>query len=74
MNIQMRKYSYRTTGWLDLSKSNIDYIKTCNNGNIGMKSAYLYLYWFSLIFLAFVLIFMNMQIMQIRYIAYLTME
>ena len=25
-----------------MSNCNIDYIKTCNNDNIGMKSAYLY--------------------------------
>ena len=43
MNIQMRNYSYGTTGWLDLSNYNIDYIKTCNNDNAGIKSAYLYL-------------------------------
>ena len=27
---------------MDLSNYNIDYIKTCNNDNIGMKSANLY--------------------------------
>ena len=27
---------------MDLSNCSIDYIKTCNNANIGMKSAYLY--------------------------------
>ena len=41
--------------------------------NIGMKSAYLYLKWFPL-FLALLLIFMNVQIMQIWYVAYLSME
>ena len=40
--MQMRYYSYRTTGWKDLSNYTIDYIKTYNNDNIGMKSDYLY--------------------------------
>ena len=51
---------------MDLSNCTIDDIKTCNNDNIGIKSAYLYL--LSMIFpyfLAFLLIFMNTQIMQI---------
>ena len=43
---------------MDLSNFNIDDIKTCNNDIIGMKSAYLY-------FNFILLIFMNMQIMQI---------
>ena len=59
---------------MDLSNCNIDYIKTCNNDNIGMKSAYVYFVMIFPYFLAFLLIFMNMQIMQIRYVAYLTME
>ena len=39
---------------MDLSNCNIDYIKTCNIDNIGMKPAYLYLLWFSLIFSVFI--------------------
>ena len=42
---------------MDLSNCNIDYIKTCNNDNIGMKSAYIYFDDFHL-FLAF---FMNIH-------------
>ena len=39
---------------MDLSNCTIDYIKTYNNDNIGMKSAYLYfLMIFSLIFRGF---------------------
>ena len=49
---------------MDLSNYNIDYIKAYNNDNIGMKPAYLFLNDFPL-FLAFLLIFMNTQIMQI---------
>ena len=58
---------------MDLSNCNIDYIKTCNNDTIGMISAYLIFNGFPL-FLAFLLIFMNTQIMQIWLLAYLTME
>ena len=47
-----------------MSNCNIDNIKTCNNDNIGMKSAYLYFYDFPLFF-SVLLIFMNTQIMQI---------
>ena len=54
-----------TTGRMDLSKCNIDDIKTCTNDNIGMKSTYFNFWWFSLYFLAFLLIFMNTDIMQI---------
>ena len=49
---------------MDMSNCNIDYIKTCNNYNIGMKSAYYIFNGFPL-FLAFLLIFMYTQIMQI---------
>ena len=48
---------------MNLPNCTIGYIKACNNDNIGMKSVYLYFYWFSFIFLAFfLLIFMNTQI------------
>ena len=57
-----------------MSNCNIDYIKTCNNDNIGMKSALFIFVMIFPYFLAFLLIFMNMQIMQIRYVAYLTIE
>ena len=50
---------------MDLSNCNIDYVKTCNNYNIVMKSAYLYILIIFPYLLAFLLIFMNMQIMQI---------
>ena len=53
MNIQMRYYSYRTTGYLFLSNCNCGYIKICNNNIIGMKSAYLYFESVSLIFSGF---------------------
>ena len=43
---------------MDLSSCNIDNIKTCNNDNIGMKSAY-YIFNDFPLFLAFLLIFMN---------------
>ena len=43
---------------MDLSNCNIAHIKTCNNDNIGIKSAYLYFNDFPL-FLAFLLIFIN---------------
>ena len=39
---------------MDLSNCNIDYIKTCNNDNIGMKSAYLYFNDFPLFFSVFI--------------------
>ena len=39
---------------MDLSNCTIDYIKTCNNDNIGMKLAYLYFKRFSLIFSVFI--------------------
>ena len=39
---------------MDLSKCTIDYIKTCNNDIFGMKSAYLSLLCFSLIFSVFI--------------------
>ena len=42
MNMQMRYYSFRTNGLMDLSNCNIDDIRICTNDNIGMKSAYLY--------------------------------
>ena len=48
---------------MDLSNCSIDYFKTCNNDNIGMKSAYLYCNDFPY-FLVFLLIFMSMHIMQ----------
>ena len=35
MNMQVRYYSYRTIGWMDLSNCTIDYIKTCNNTILG---------------------------------------
>ena len=41
---------------MDLSNCTIDYIKTCNNENIGMKSAYLY---FLMIFPNFFSVFIN---------------
>ena len=47
---------------MDLSNCSIDYIKACNNDNIVMKSAYLMTF---LYILAFLLMFLNMQIMQI---------
>ena len=37
-----------------MSNCNIDYIKTCNNDNIGMKSAYLCLHDFPLFFSDFI--------------------
>ena len=39
---------------MDLSNFNIDYFKTCDNDNIGMKSAYLYFKWVFLIFSIFI--------------------
>ena len=39
---------------MDLSIGTIDYIKTCYNDNIGMKSAYLYFNDFPLFFSAFI--------------------
>ena len=39
---------------MDLSNCIIDYIKTYNNDNIGMKSAYLYFLLFFLIFSVFI--------------------
>ena len=39
---------------MDLSNCTIDYIKTCNNDNIGIKSAYLYFEWFPLFFNVFI--------------------
>ena len=39
---------------MDLSNCNIDYIKTCNNDNIGMKSAYLFCNDFLLFFSVFI--------------------
>ena len=39
---------------MDLSNCNIDYIKTCNNDNIGMKSAYLNFNDFPLFFSVFI--------------------
>ena len=35
---------------MDLSDCNIEYIKTCNNDNIGLKSAYLFFNDFPLFF------------------------
>ena len=49
---------------MDLSNCNIDDIKTCNNDNIEIKSAYLYFNDF-LLLIAFLLIFMNTHIMPI---------
>ena len=43
---------------MDLSSCYIDYIKTCNNDNIGMKSAYLYI---SNDFLLFFSVFINIH-------------
>ena len=57
---------------MDLSNRNIGYTKTGNNDNIGMKSVFLYFLNFPV--LAFLLIFMNTQIMQIWKLAYLTMK
>ena len=51
-------------GLCDMSNCNLDYIKTCNNDNTGMKLAHLYFNDVSLIF-SVLLIFMNTQIMQI---------
>ena len=59
MNMQMRYYSYKTTGCMDLSNCTIDYINTCNNDNIGMKSAYLYFNDFPLFFSVFINIHEN---------------
>ena len=53
---------YRTTGRMDLSNCNIGYIKTCNNNNFGMKSAY---FFNDLILFSLLLILMNKQVMQI---------
>ena len=39
---------------MDLSNCNIDFIKTCNNDNIGMKSACLYFNDFPLFFSVFI--------------------
>ena len=39
---------------MDLSNCNIDYIKTCNNDDIGMESAYLYFNDFPLFFSVFI--------------------
>ena len=39
---------------MDLSHCNIDDSKTCNNDNIGMKSAYLYFNDFPLFFSVFI--------------------
>ena len=42
---------------MDLSNCNVDYIKTCNNDNVGMKSAYLYFNEFPL----FISVFINIH-------------
>ena len=41
-----------------MSNFNIDYIKTCTNGNIGKKSAYIY---FLMLFPYFFIVFMNIH-------------
>ena len=41
---------------MDLSNCTIDYIKTCTNDTIGMKSAYLYFNDFPLFFRVFIII------------------
>ena len=54
-----------TTGGMYLSNCNIDYIETCNNDNILDEiSLFIFVMIFPY-FLAFLLIFMNMQIIQI---------
>ena len=66
MNMQMRSFSYRTTGWKDLPNCITEDIKTGNNGVLMM-----FLCWNMFIYVAFMillhfcrfsLIFINMQI------------
>ena len=49
---------------MDLSNCTIDYIKTCYNDNIGINQP-IYIFNDFPLFLAFLLIFINTQIMQI---------
>ena len=53
MNMQMKYFSYRTTGWENLSNCITDYIKTGNNSGLKMFWAEICLFMFCMIFFNF---------------------
>ena len=62
MNIQMRLFSSRTTGWKELLYNIINGTTTCNNGGYGDEiSCFMGLSTIFLHVLTFSLIFVNMQ-------------
>ena len=75
MNLPMGSFSYRTTGWKNLSNCITDYIKTDNNGGLKMFWAEICLFIFFLLLFYFILRFSFIVIiMLIRRFTYLTQE
>ena len=57
MNMQMKYFSYKTTGWENLSNCITDYIKTGNKGGLKM-----FLGWNMLIYVVFLWLYLIFKV------------
>ena len=62
MNMQMKYFSYRTTGWENISNCTTDYIKTGNNSGLKIFLGWnMFIYGFLLRFYLIFKVFINIH-------------